>query len=83
MKMYNEDTSKLENIADLRRSLEEAEILRSGMKLVLMNPLLDSMRKGEYEKAFTKLNNEIRDLKMMMVNVRKRTHSLEPRECIM
>jgi hypothetical protein len=83
MNMYNEDTSKLENIADLKRSLEEAEILRSGMKLALMNPLLDSMCKGEYEKAFTKLNNEIRDLKMMMVNVRKRTYSLEPRECIM
>ena len=70
--MYSDDTSKLENIAHLKCSLEEAEIIKSGMKLVLMNPSLDSMRKGEYEKAFTKLNDEIRDLKMMMGSVRKK-----------
>ena len=46
--MYSDDTSKLEDITALKRSLEEAEILRSGMKLVLMSPSLDSMRKGEY-----------------------------------
>ena len=45
--MYGDDTYRLENIAYLKRSLEEAEIIKSGMKLVLMNPLLDSMRKGE------------------------------------
>jgi len=80
MKMYSDDTSKLENIAHLKRSLEEAEIIKSGMKLVLMNPSLDSMRKGEYEKAFTKLNDEIRDLKMMMGSVRKKTHSFGTNE---
>jgi len=78
--MYSDDTCKLEDITALKRSLEEAEILRSGMKLVLMSPSLDSMRKGEYEKAFTKLNNEIRDLKMMMGYVRKRTHSFRTNE---
>ena len=71
MKVYSNDTSKVEDLADLKRSLEEAQILRSGMKLVLMNPLLDSMRKGEYEKAFIKLNDEIRNLKIMMGCMRK------------
>lgn len=69
--MYMEEQTKSQNISHLKRSLEEAEILRSGMKLVLMNPLLDSMRKGEYEKAFIKLNDEIRNLKIMMGYVRK------------
>ena len=73
MKMYSDDTFKLQNIAHLKRSLEEAEIIESGMKLVLMDPSLDSMRKGEYEKALTKLNDEIRDLKMMMNYIQKNT----------
>jgi hypothetical protein len=50
MKMYRDDSSELEDFADLKRSLEEAEILRSGMKLVLMNPLLDSMRRESMKK---------------------------------
>lgn len=69
--MYYHNASKLENIAVLKRSLEEAEILRCGMKLILMNPLLDSTRKGEYEKSFMKLNDEIRDIKIMMGSMRK------------
>lgn len=80
--MYSSNTSQLEYMTDLKSSLEEAEILRSGMKLVLMNPLLDSIRKSEYEKTFAKLSDEIRCLKTMMLNVRKRTHTLEPREWI-
>jgi hypothetical protein len=82
IRMYGDDASQLEYMADMKRSLEEAEILRSGMKLVLMDPLLDSVRRDEYEKTFAKLSSEIRDLKTMMVNVRKRTHSSEPRERI-
>jgi len=69
--MYLEEQTKSQNITHLRRSLEEAEIMRCGMKLVLMNPSLDSMRKGEYEKAFIKLNDEIKNLKTMMGYVRK------------
>jgi hypothetical protein len=69
--MYRYGTSRLEDMADLRRSLEEAEVIKSGMKLVLMNPSLDSTRKGEYEKAFTKLNGEIRGLKILMGYMRK------------
>lgn len=71
MKVYRDDTSKVEDLADLKRSLEEAQILRSGMKLVLMNPLLDSLRKDEYQKVFMKLNEEIRDLKMVIGCMRK------------
>lgn len=78
--MYIEKSKKLDNIVHLKRSLEEAEIIKSCMKLVLMNPSLDSMHKGEYEKAFTKLNDEIRDLKMMMGYVRKKTPSLGTNE---
>jgi hypothetical protein len=71
MEMYSDDTPILENIAYLKCSLEEAEIIKSGIKLVLMNPLLDSTRKGEYEKTFTKLNDEIRGLKILMGYIRK------------
>ncbi|HYA15377.1 MAG TPA: hypothetical protein VEF33_13665 [Syntrophales bacterium] len=70
--MFLEETAKLESIESLKSSLEEAEIIRSGMKMVLMNPSLNPERKGEYEKAFSKLNDEIRDLKTMMGYVRKR-----------
>jgi hypothetical protein len=70
-------------MADLKRSLEEAEILRSGVKLALMDPLLDSIRKGEYEEAFAKLSDEIRVMKMMILNVRTRTHSFKPNKWIL
>lgn len=70
-KIYSDGTSKLEDMADMKRSLEEAEILRCGMKLILMNPLLDSTRKVEYEKSFIKLNDEIRNIKIMMGSMRK------------
>ena len=53
-------------MSQLKRSLEKAEIMRSGIELVLMIPFLDSKRKGEYEEAFSKLNDEIRELKIMM-----------------
>jgi len=68
--------AKSKNMENLKNSLQEAEIIKSGMKLVLMNPSLDCMRRDEYEKAFTKLNDEIRDLKMMMSYVRKKRISL-------
>ena len=53
-------------MSQLKRSLEKAEIMRSGIELVLMIPFLDSMRKGEYEEALSKLNDEIRELKIIM-----------------
>lgn len=78
MKTYREELAGFKNIAQLKRSLEEAEVIKSGMKLVLMNPTLTSERKGEYEKAFLKLNDEIKDLKIMFDYVQKkrslRTH---------
>ena len=82
MKMYSDDTFKLQNIVHLKLSLEEAEIIKSGMKLVLMDPSLDSMRKGEYEKALTKLNDEIRDLKMMMNYAQKKHIPLGLDQCV-
>jgi hypothetical protein len=65
----------LKNIEHLKRSLEEAEMIKTGMKLVLMNPFLDSECKGKYETAFSKLRDEIRALKIMMDAVRNETHS--------
>jgi hypothetical protein len=65
----------LKNIEHLKRSLEEAEIIKTGMKLVLMNPSLNSECKGKYEIAFLKLRDEIRELKMMMNAVRNGTYS--------
>lgn len=45
------------------------------MKLILMNPSLNSECKGEYEKAFSKLNYEIRELKIKVYDAQKITHS--------
>ena len=70
-----EELAGLNNIENLKRSLEEAEIMKTGMKLVLMNPSLNSERKGKYEKAFSKLRDQIEELKMMMEYVRNGTHS--------
>ncbi len=54
------------NMEYLKRSLEEAEIVKTGIKLVLMDPSLNSECKGKYEKAFSKLNDEIRSMRIMM-----------------
>jgi len=70
-----EEIVGLNNIENLRRSLEEAEIIKTGMKLILMNPSLDSEHKGKYEKAFSRLSDQIRELKMMMDSVRNGIHS--------
>jgi hypothetical protein len=72
--MTIEGRTGLKKMEQLKRSLEEAEIIRTGMKLVLMNPSLNSECKGEYEKAFSKLNDDIRELKIMMDHERKITH---------
>jgi hypothetical protein len=69
-----EELDGLKNIEHLKRSLEEAEIIKTGMKLVLMNPSLNSECKGRYEMAFSKLIDEIRGLKMMMNAVRNGTY---------
>jgi len=73
--MTAEERPGLKKIEHLKRSLEEAEIIKTGMKLVLMNPSLNSACKGEYEKAFSKLNDDIRALKIMMDRAQKMTHS--------
>jgi len=70
-----EEFTGLKNLEHLKRSLEEAEIMITGMKLVLMNPSLNSERKGKYEKAFSKLNDEIRAMRIMMNHVRNGQHS--------
>jgi hypothetical protein len=64
--MTIEEHPGLKEMEHLKRSLEEAEMIKTGMKLVLMNPSLNSDSKGEYEKAFSKLNDEIRELKIKM-----------------
>ena len=73
--MTTEKCPGSKNIEHLKRSLEEAQIIITGMKLVLMNPSLNSKRKGEYEKAFSKLNDEIRELKIKMACAEKIMHS--------
>jgi hypothetical protein len=78
--MTTEKRPGLKKMEHLKRSLEEAEIIRTGMKLVLMNPSLNSECKGEYEKAFSKLNDDIRELKIMMDHERKITHPSIPSE---
>ena len=60
---------------DLRKSLEEAQIIRSCTRIALKNPSLDLELRGEYEIACMRLNAEIRELKMRMNNVQKGAHS--------
>jgi len=67
----------LKDIQHLKCLLEEAEIIQTGMKLVLMNPSLNSERKGMYEKAFLKLNDEIRAMRIRMNHVRNGQYSHE------
>lgn len=71
MKKYIEELTKYKNIEQLNRSLEEAEIIKSGMKLVLMNPTLNLERKRKYEEAFSKLNDTIGQMRTIMDYVRK------------
>jgi hypothetical protein len=69
MKRYLEEVRGFENVPQLKRFLEEAEILRSGMRLALMNPFLDSEHRVEYKEVFLKLNDKIRELKTMVNGV--------------
>lgn len=69
--------AKFKDVKDVRKSLEEAEIIRSCARIALMNPSLDPELRGEYEIACMRLNAEIRDLKIKMDNVRKRAQSSE------
>jgi hypothetical protein len=69
--------AKFKDVDDVRKSLEEAEIIRTCARIALMNPSLDPEQRGEYEIACVRLNAEIRDLKMRMDDVRKRTYSPE------
>ena len=71
--------AKSKNVEDLRKSIEEAEIIRSCARIALKNPSLDPELRGEYEIACMRLNAEIRELKMRMDNVQGRTHSPEAR----
>ena len=72
--MYKK-TAKSRNVEELKNSLQEAEIIRTCARIALMNPALDPELRGEYEIACMRLNAEIRDLKMRMDNVQKRTQS--------
>jgi hypothetical protein len=76
MKRHVDESTGLINEANVKRSLEEAEIMQTGMKLVLMNPAINSRLKREYETAFSKLNDEIKELKIMMDCLQKGMHSL-------
>ena len=66
MTSHKREFTGLKDMEHLKRSLEEAEIMRTGMKLVLMNPFLNSEIKSDYEKAFSKFNDEIMELRIMM-----------------
>jgi hypothetical protein len=67
--------AKFKNVEDVRKSLEEAEIIRTCARIALMNPALDPELRGEYEIACMRLNAEIRDLKLRMDNAQKRAQS--------
>jgi hypothetical protein len=67
--------AKHKNVEDLRKSLEEAQIIRSYTRIALMNPSLDLELRGEYKIACKRLNADIRELKMRMNNVQKGANS--------
>ncbi|HVO65712.1 MAG TPA: hypothetical protein VMT12_04430 [Syntrophales bacterium] len=64
---------KSKNIEDLKRSLQEAEVIRNCASWALRNPSLDPDQRSDYEIAFMRLNTEIRDLKTRIDTVRKNT----------
>ncbi|HET6461056.1 MAG TPA: hypothetical protein VFG29_09750 [Syntrophales bacterium] len=67
--------AKSNNVEDLKNSLQEAEIIRSCTRIALKNPSLDPESRGEYEIACMRLNAQIRELKMRMDNIQRKTHS--------
>ena len=67
--------AKSKNVEDVRKSLEEAEIIRTCARIALMNPALDPELRGEYEIACMRLNAEIRELRIRMNNEQRRVHS--------
>ena len=74
--MYKK-TAKSKNVEYLKNSLQEAEIIRSCTIIALKDPSLDPELRDEYEIACMRLNAEIRDLKIKMNNIQRRTHSPE------
>ena len=50
----------------MKLSLEEAEVIKTGMKLVLMNPSVNTKLKNDYEKAISLLNDKIAELKQIL-----------------
>jgi len=77
--MRAEEVSRRKELERLERSLEEAEVIQTGMKIILIDPSLDSKRKGEYEKAFVRLRSEIRELRILVDNMRTNARSAETR----
>lgn len=69
--MNMENTSKSQDIRDLKRSLEEAMLLSSVVKLALMDPDLDSRSKDIYEKSHKDLYGKMRYLKIMIQNAQR------------
>ncbi len=63
MQRFVKEMAELGNTSYLKRSLEEAEIMKSGMNLVLMNPCLDTQHRDKYEKALSMLNSKIREIR--------------------
>ena len=72
--MYTRRT-KSKNVEDVRKSLEEAEIIRTCARIALKNPSLDPELKREYEMACMRLNADIRELRIRMNNEQKGMHS--------
>ncbi len=59
-----EEITRVQSMSCLKLSLEEAEIIKTGLKIVLMNPSLNSEYKSEYVRVYAKLNDDIRELKL-------------------
>lgn len=80
--MPAEELLRIKETQSLERTLEEAEVIQTGMKIILIDPSLDSKRKDEYEKAFVRLRNEIRELMVLVENMRTKAHSAETRQLV-
>jgi hypothetical protein len=73
--MNTEKSTNSDDIRDLKRSLEDAMLLTSVVKLALMNPDLDSRSKDIYEKSHKDLNVKMRYLKIMIMNAQEEFQS--------
>jgi hypothetical protein len=68
------------DIEKLKCTLEEAEIVKTHMGLILMNPHMDPAIRNKYTEALSQYNNTIKDLRLKIALYKKMEKSLKTGE---